>query len=816
MRQHLLPLRGAVPAPSVRLATSAVALVGLLSSFGASTIGCATPPVPPPPPALDRPESVSFFCWDDELDEVVELGLCEPDPESTRFKMHSVVTQTTTGEVAAIQLEGDDTNPAGVIDTDQRVPGFTFAAVGEVPAAVVTPRSNPAYTYVISRGSNQLHVVATASFRTGLGADVTAVPGADGGSFFPNGSRPSAMVLTPDERQLVVTLPETSEVWFIPVDGPSVGTPVRVALSADLGEPVDLTAPGVPLPPAYEYVCGYDAGLNVVPPVPPRAPAVLDSVPRPWGLDVDTEAGQVLVADRGLPLIHVLDVATRTEVATLDVGVPTRSLVVTPRVPAAPGDTERTERFLYAIDELDQSVLAVDYTDPARASFGAVLTVSPTAPQDRLEVAVPARALEVASPRYTTIGDLPYCTTAEDSSPIELHGVFLVVATVDGLVRIIDVFDLDTTCRGVGCTPDGIGPDAADLRVAIGRHRPRVGEFVTQGVSLEPDPIWQLGNITGGVSSDGTAGDLPSLSPVECPEGLDPVFPDSGTPLVCAVTDPWAAVRQTFRATWEGTIPFTTTTGGNFAETGDAIEVRFDPCQRGILGAQDAPASGAWSSYAGDVVAITGAIPPSVTDEDLLRRCNEIVQATAGGETTPVLLPVLQASNAPMRDTYSGLLVVGDPINVEASLDEVRQCFPELLELEVRVRGVYSVESTRAGFRHPVVAGAEGRCEVDPTRVAALERGRAFPGETFQTPEIAFRIAAPPLTDRPTLELPVGNVPPALAYDVTTDGTTDLPSLIAGVEYNEVDERLYVVEQARRGIVRLNLQSVQPIEAVFR
>lgn len=793
-----------------------VATVTLLAGALSSTPGCTSPPPPPPPAALDRPESITFFCYDRELSQVVELGLCAPaamGTETLRYALHGVVTQTTTGEVAAIQIVGSEDTPAGVIDTDRRVPGFTFAAVGDVPSAVVTPSRDPLYTFVVNRGSGELHVIETASFRTGFGASVAAIPGPDGGPFFPRGSRPTDMVLTPDERELVITLPELGEVWFVPIRGASVGVPFTVALAADPSEAVDLTAPGVTPPPSYEYLCGYEAGLNQLPPVPPRTPVQLDVVPRPWGITVDTEAGRVLVSDRSLPVIHVIDAASRAELAPIHVGVPTRDVVITPRVPSAPGGTERTERYLYAIDELDRSVLAVDYSDPARSSFGAVLTVSPTAPQDRLEVAVPARALEVASPRYSELGELEYCATAAESSPTELHGVFLTVGTIDGLVRVFDVFDLDTPCRGVGCA--AVTPDPPDLLVSIGRHRPRVGAFVQNRISLDPGATWQLAGTTAGVGMDGTAGDAPPLGAVDCPAPLAPAFPPGGAPRVCAITDPWAAVPQRFRATWEGTIPFTATAGGSLRGDLDAIDVRFDPCALGILGAQDVPRAGYPAGYSGDVVAITGEVPPSVTSEEVRQRCAALLQESPTGETTPLLLPILSASFDPERPN-AGRLSVGAPIGVEGTLDEVRRCYPELLRLEVRVRGAYLVESPRAGFRHPVVAGDGGRCEVDPARAAALERGRALPGQLFETAEVAFQVDGAPLTGRPILELPVGNVPPPLGYDISVEGQTDHPSLIARLLYNTIDQRLYVIDQARRGLVRMNLQAAQPIEAVFR
>jgi hypothetical protein len=57
------------------------------------------------------------------------------------------------------------------------------------------------------------------------------------------------------------------------------------------------------------------------------------------------------------------------------------------------------------------------------------------------------------------------------------------------------------------------------------------------------------------------------------------------------------------------------------------------------------------------------------------------------------------------------------------------------------------------------------------------------------------------------LRFTTAQVPVPLGFDVSIGNTGDgnLPSLIAELEFNEVDQRLYVVEQARRGLLRLNL-----------
>src|SRR5687768_3082588 len=129
----------------------------LCVSLSLAALACNPPPPPPPPASFDRPESLSFFCWHKTALAVVDMANCVPEvPASGEedfgrpaepFEMHAVVAQTGTGEAAAVQLTGDaEDDPPGMVDSDVRLPGFTFAAVGDVPAAVVTPRSNPAFT----------------------------------------------------------------------------------------------------------------------------------------------------------------------------------------------------------------------------------------------------------------------------------------------------------------------------------------------------------------------------------------------------------------------------------------------------------------------------------------------------------------------------------------------------------------------------------------------------------------------------------------------------------------------------------------------
>lgn len=799
--------------------------VSVLLALGAAA--CGNPMSPAQPPSFDRPESVSFFCWDKTNNVPVSLDNCAPvapeagDDDLGRpgepYELHAVVTQTASGEAAAVQVTTDEQeDTSGVVDSDIRLPGFTFAAVGEVPSAVVTPRTNPAFTYVVNRGSSDLHVVETVTFRSGLGANVI-VHDANELGWDPD-ARPSAMVLTPDQDAVIVALPgngepDTGRIVRLPIDGMNVGPAEELTLGSfdsTMHVPVDLSVlMNSERPPEYVYRCGEPADVEIEW-AAPRTPVELGDTPSPWALAIDEETNTVLVADRAQPMIHVVDLETWTELEPIVTSVPVRDIAITPRVPATVTDdpnAERTERFIYAIDEMDRSVLAIDYSDRLRPSYGGVLSMRSVAPFDRLTQpdAVIAQALEVVTPGYSE-EPLAFCEDENLASPIQLHGVFLSVAGADGRVRFYDVFDLDTTCRGNTCAPEGA--DDEDQIVAIGRHTPRIGHFVEDRVRVTPVPAWQITGGTAPLEEDGTTNapdSVPALRDLECPMPLSQVFPSEGaTSLVCAVTDPFAARPQVISVDYQAAIPGTPNTGGNYDRDAQAIEVRFDPCALGVIGGEDVPSSGDLSSYEGDVVAITGPLPLSLSEDDHMY-CSRIVNESASLETEPLIFPLRRARSGGIRDSYSGVLELGEPVGAAYTLDDIARCYPELLELEVRVNGVFLVISSVHGLLHPIAAGADGYCTVDPM-AGELERGHAFFGDEFHSSYVAFSLGERPLVpdESSSITFTIGEVPSPLALEIGAD-TSEVPSLLTELVYNDVDERLYAVDSSVSGLVRIRL-----------
>ena len=120
--------------------------------------GCEVAPIEVISRSFDRPSHVAFVCFDSVTSAAVSLDSCEDGAEG--FALHALVTQSHRGEVAAVDLDENR-----VLDSDVRVPGYTFVRVGEVPGAIVVAAREPSFAYVANLGSRDVRAVPTAQFR---------------------------------------------------------------------------------------------------------------------------------------------------------------------------------------------------------------------------------------------------------------------------------------------------------------------------------------------------------------------------------------------------------------------------------------------------------------------------------------------------------------------------------------------------------------------------------------------------------------------------------------------------------------------------
>jgi hypothetical protein len=769
---------------------------------------------------FNRPVQVAMVCLETATGiarPIADCTLTSSNTSPTGLAMHALVLQEARGEVAAVDLVS-----RLVVDTNPAIPGYTFVPVDPLPTGIVVPPTAPTCAFVSSAGADAIDAIDLRIFRresrsAAVDHAPLELPGA-----------PTAMVLDPSEAALWVAMPERSSVARVAIDGCEFGAIEEISLEATV--PPGLVS-SVTDDDASARYCPLDFGAAALPSITARDPELLDTVARPSVLAVGRE---LLVGDRALPLVHRVDFAARVPLTPFSIGAPVRALAVTPEVPLSydPG-AEARGRYVYAVDDADGTVLALDYSDPASAEYGAVLPIGAgSSPRpDRMPFLVGARTLEVLSPRYDELE--PFENLCDPSNIADdvaapshqtMRGVFLAVGMTDATVRFVDVFDSDATCRGrvegepADCT------STTESFVYVRRHHPRLGERRTTVGVIANDVSYLVNGATVRLSEDSA-----DLAIITCPDPLRGIFAasdDGTTARVCGHPDPFEAVPEIWQAVWQGALSGTASSTGNFQPLDDgtvALDTRIDFCAAGVLGTEQiAAAPSPEDGYEGDVLAITTALSAARAMDE---RCQAVV-GIEGGNQSPraVLVPIRSASTRPdgLSEPYRGRLLLDATAPVldrEAALTltDVLACFgDELVRFDVRTRGSFSVTGSRSGQRHRVVRGSDGTCEVDAT-LSETRQARALPGALYRNDLVGFQIVSRPTADNTELRVTIGTVPATLNIDVgaVTGSISRGLALPSDLLWSDVYQRLYVVDVERRGLIELTMQPLGYTQSRF-
>lgn len=411
---------------------------GRLSTFAAvgalllGIAGCSSSSRLPAPFVFNSPGDVALACFDSEPDGddarvVLPTRCCTTDarldgcPDRLDDRLsHALVTQTARGEVAAVDL--DD---AKVLDSERRVPGYTFVDVGGLPEAIVVPDHlpgrpafGPQWTYVAGRDVNSIRAIGTCRFRIGeacgpeLELDTSEVS-ARAQTEIPLPEAPQDMVLDPDGTALWVSLPRAGWIARIdlgaldPAEGEEVDaaspppfvTPFATQGEGSLAprEPTYFVAQsGVALEPPtledvgageeYRSICG--TGYEFVPSTPDLLPASepatssgralptrMRLLPQRPGTSLEPEP-LLFVADPGQAALHafaIVDGALQQR-AVLPVGAPLRDFVITAPVPSTAPDFASlvdSDAFAYAEPPPDDKryLFGIDERDGSVMAF---------------------------------------------------------------------------------------------------------------------------------------------------------------------------------------------------------------------------------------------------------------------------------------------------------------------------------------------------------------------------------------------------------------------------------------------------------------
>lgn len=539
-------------------------------------------------------------------------------PESA--VMHALVSQSVRGEVAAVDLSRNR-----VLDSNPRIPGFTFIDVGGLPSALVVPptrprpsasmepddaeedafvEQGPPWTYVASAEDQRIRAIATCRFRenTFCGPENALLQLTDGQdatfsdlTSVPLPAEPADMLFGRDQA-----------LW---VSLPALGALARVELSADFERPFAAAEPDadagvadagaedaavalpalpgffrVPEPissempepafdePEYVAVCGVSytyAPSELQLPLAPPAP--FEGEARPTRMRLDESTGLLFVADANLPVLHVFLMTEEGALisrGSLPVGAPLRDFAFTAPVPATASPL---------------SSAAPSEGDPAdkRYLYGI----------DRRDGSVLAFEL-TASAEGASLKPLkaPQARSFSDRLNVPGAGVAL---------DVIDTRDVSSACkpaeepddedgagpaqlRGVFVVVVGLAGDVSILDVLDLDLACRADDCATQtslsdesgaaplGVRRHAQRLSVLRNPT--VSVTGTT----SLAPAgddcanieEVWQGFDYAVVDPQG-RVCMPRDPWNQLEQTWTVTEEGFNPGLSLSGGVFARESD-------------------------------------------------------------------------------------------------------------------------------------------------------------------------------------------------------------------------------------------------------
>lgn len=255
-----------------------------------------------------------------------------------------------------------------------------------------------------------------------------------------------------------------------------------------------------PTPPQAPPVDAGDGGNQGVPvtdagacePVTPKdagpVPLDLGPVDAPQLVSVARDDQMLYVADLGVPLIHVLDMSTpgspRELPPLLATSMTDPSRTVKVKQLAISPPTRDYKRYLYAVDQIDGSIIVYDVTDPMTMQRTPLTRphpeLNPFQPQDRISFSSPVVAVQFArhdvplsqingvsmpsssagllcNPNHNLDSrpqdDLGYYYRASSTDPGQeigprrLRGVFAFATLSNGTVLVVDVDDWDSPCR---------------------------------------------------------------------------------------------------------------------------------------------------------------------------------------------------------------------------------------------------------------------------------------------------------------------------------------------------------------------------------
>jgi hypothetical protein len=381
------------------------------------------------------------------------------------------------------------------------------------------------------------------------------------------------------------------------------------------------------------------------------------------------------------------------------------------------------------------------------------------------------KAADTATKQLWTYHDEVLDTASDDRAYRALRGVFLLITGSSGVVAVIDVHNLDLQCRArANCDEtdtDKLGSGSQARGVALQRHAVRLSGIEPTSANLssgedlvgedegfrfglepeadggEPEPDAETeppvdGGAppldAGGEPADGgeepgageAGGEAPPLGDGEfllneenCPIGYYRI--ENSSAFICAAANPWRSRPASWTSTYRGSLTLGIAFSAALEEGENEGEILMqapqglDFCERGV-------------EQEGFAVVI-GSEPEDDTPEFCDRDADD-----------PWRLLIKQA--------YQDHLVLEMAEEVEgpsgqlATLEDLRTCFGEFSDFQVRLADAWRVQVSDSAYLHRVMTGEDGACVIDP-QIDRRWQARTDPSFPYVDSYIAFQLRQP-------------------------------------------------------------------------
>ncbi|MET0285128.1 MAG: hypothetical protein ABW352_11680 [Polyangiales bacterium] len=626
----------------------------------------------------------------------------------------------------------------------------------------------------------------------------------------------------------------------------------------------------------YRTSCGLGVGYASTSFTLPLAPrADVSPTPEPTRLRYDEESGLLLAGDRTSPGVHVFRLredGVLTALGALRTGQPLREFALTRPVPATAvsgralldltaqpeNEAAETKRYLYGIDDSEGTVAVFDFAESADDGLPTLTPLLAPVPDldlmryaDRIALPAPAQTLEIIDTRpqsgyvcgeesiaalrdrRSVLNGMTRPLSAEATRELQrvnariaifdnaaadnMRGVFLTVVSVAGQLSMVDVHDLDNSCRaqkyccdasGSGSDPNGVPlsctADANEQRWNVPRSSDAQESLLVRRHTRRRRAAGPQ------IAEVGTA----SLLRTQVCDATDP-HASVQLGQVCTPADSYTQLTENWNIDWHGTLPNSRMSYAHW-EPAAGLQLNliaplgFDTCARGV--------------EVGDLVAVGGLAP-----EGLRGQCPD---PTA--ESAPQFR-VLEARRdrllvEPFVSTIMGETAEARLARQQSIRDRAVTCYPDFVDVELRAGG-FLVIGQNGTYLHRVVAGPDGVCVDDPAQDDLLNArvrpgtiipsvGAApVPAEVFQNPFVRFALApvtdgVDPETRQTTVSVTRASVPFFVNAVTAGDSVTDaLPSTL---QYLPEAGNLFLLDSKGQGLRRYTLRPFERENTVFR